>query len=86
MYAFPYSVFPVFHTVFADFTRTHRRGVFCNIYTYFIHTVRIYVISGPGSRYFPTLVPKQNGQTHESLYSYNDHGIFCLHLNRPRAA
>ncbi len=54
--AFPYSVFSVFHTVFADFTRTHRRGVFCDIYTYFVYTVRIYVISGPDSRYSPTLV------------------------------
>ena len=56
MYAFPYSVFPVFHTVFADFTLTHRHGVLCIIYTYFVYTVRIYVISGPDSRYFPTLL------------------------------
>ena len=27
-----------------------------DIYTYFVHTVRIYVISGPGSRYLTTLL------------------------------
>ncbi len=26
-----------------------------DIYAYFVYTVRIYVISGPGSRYFPAL-------------------------------
>ena len=26
-----------------------------DLYTYFVHTVRIYVISGPGSRYLTTL-------------------------------
>ena len=56
IYAFSYSVFPDFHTVFADFTPTHRRGVFCDIYTYFENTVPIYVISGPGSPYLTALV------------------------------
>ena len=41
IYAFAYSVFPFFYTVFADFTRTHRRGVCCDIYMYFVHTVCI---------------------------------------------
>ena len=55
--SFPYTVFLELHTAFADFTHTHRHGVFCNKYAYFVYTARIYVISGPDSLYLTALTP-----------------------------